>query len=240
MFKNTQALDKTRDIKFTELDNYSFAAQQYLCPVFLQELPKLVGEYFICFPDNNSGLPHVLLGFERNQNLYVAADGSWKATYIPAYIRRYPFALGRIPGHASDEFTLAADMDAPHFRQTGGAALFYPDGQPTAILEEKISLLRFIENQKHETQEAVRELEYSGLFRSEQVRGPKGQRVSGLRGIEKIRLPNSGLTPGPALELAYGQIFSWPQLENRILSGQLPESPTDEGFEKNEDDVLYF
>jgi hypothetical protein len=42
--------------------------------------------------------PVALLGLRQNENLYVDAEGQWAAnTYVPAFVRRYPFVLAEKP-----------------------------------------------------------------------------------------------------------------------------------------------
>ena len=72
MYQNTQPLNKTQSLKYSQLNTYTFASDQNFCPVFLQELLQLVREYFICFPNNQTDLPHALLGIEKGVNKYVA------------------------------------------------------------------------------------------------------------------------------------------------------------------------
>jgi hypothetical protein len=40
--------------------------------------------------------PVCLLGLENDENLFVD-QGAWQAAYLPAFLRRYPFALARVP-----------------------------------------------------------------------------------------------------------------------------------------------
>jgi hypothetical protein len=168
MYQNTQPLSTTENVKYSQLTTYHFAANENFCPVFLQELSRVVREYFICFPNNETNLPHVLLGFQQDTNQYVSEDGNWQADYIPVCIRRYPFILARVEGDgmAQDEFTLAADINAPHFEQpTGGELLFTHNNQPTELMQNKITLLKGIEQQRIVTQKAVQEIEAAGLFK---------------------------------------------------------------------------
>src|SRR5688572_9263229 len=38
-----------------------------------------------------------VLGLEKDQNLFVTADGAWDTgAYLPAYVRRYPFCMTRV------------------------------------------------------------------------------------------------------------------------------------------------
>ena len=221
MYQNTQALNKTQSIKYSQLNSYTFASDQNFCPVFLQELPQLVREYFIIFPNNNTDLPHVLLGFEEGKNKYVAANGDWQADYIPAYIRRYPFTLAKVEG--KDDFTLAADMDAPHFKR-GTENLFDSAGKPTQLLQVKINLLKALENQRMATQKAVQEIDQAGLFKMEKLTVKSGDQavssIGGLRMIDEEKLADCGLAPGPALELVYAHMFSKANLKYGVLAGR--------------------
>ena len=232
MYQNTKALPK--DAKFTKVNSYTFASDQNFCPVFLQELPQIIREYFIIFPNNQTDLPHVLLGFEKNKNKYVAANGDWQADYIPAYIRRYPFTLAKLEG--KDDFTLAADMDAPHFKR-GTEPLFDSAGKPTQLLQGKINLLKAIEKQRGATQKAVQEIDRAGLFKMEKLTVKSGNQavssIGGLRMIDEEKLADCGLGPGPALELVYAHIFSKANLKYGVLAGK-----DDMGVRLKDDGVL--
>ena len=244
MYQNTQPLNKTQNLKYSQLSTYTFASDQNFCPVFLQELPQLVREYFICFPNNETDLPHALLGFEKGQNKFVAPDGTWEADYIPAYIRRYPFILAKQEG--SEEHTLAADMDAPHFSQDSGDPLFTPDGQPTSLLQDKINLLKGIESQRQATQKAVQQIEQAGLFKMEQMTVKSGDQavssIGGLRMIDEDKLAQSGLTPGPALQLVYAHLLSKANLQYGVPAGKKAQKFGEPDIEKlfGEDDILNF
>jgi hypothetical protein len=249
MYQNTHPLDKSQALTFTRLDTYHFAAKENFCPVFLQELPQVVREYFICFPNNNTDLPHALLGFQQDTNQYVTADGTWQADYIPAYIRRYPFILANKEDAPADEFTLAADMAAPHFDSTSGIPLFTPDGRPTELLEQRISLLRGIEQQRIATQQAVREIEAAGLFKMEQLTIKSGDQnvanIGGLRMIDPEKLSDITTKLGPVAELIYAHLFSKAALQYGVLAGKkkpapTPSAPGDPGFRFGEDDIIRF
>ncbi|EFI33166.1 SapC family protein [Desulfonatronospira thiodismutans ASO3-1] len=248
MYQNTQALDKSQDIKFTQVSNYHFAAKENFCPVFLQELPQVVREYFICFPNNQTDLPHALLGFQQNTNQYVSEDGSWQAEYIPAYIRRYPFILAKKEDSAQDEFTLAADINAPHFEQATGEPLFTLNNQPTELMQNKIQLLKGIEQQRIITQQAVQEIEKAGLFKMEQLtiklKDQPVASIGGLRMIDEEKLKGFTSNYGPTMELIAAHLFSKANLQYGVLAGKkraVPEpGPVDPGFSFGDDDIIRF
>ena len=49
----------------------------------------------------------VILGVEKDENLYVKQPGSWDARYVPAFVRRYPFVFSR--SDDGQTFTLCID-----------------------------------------------------------------------------------------------------------------------------------
>ncbi len=224
MYRNTQPLSPSRHLNYSPLANYHFAARENFCPVFLQELPQVIREYFICFPNNQTDLPHAILGFEQGVNKYVTKEGTWQAEYVPAYIRRYPFILAKVQGsqQAGDEFTLAADVDAEHFQDPDGELLFDPQGGPTPLLQARIELLKGIEHQRMITQQAVRELDQAGLFKTERMTVKLKDKpvadITGLRMIDEDKLSSCGLRPGPALELGYAHLFSRAALQRGVLA----------------------
>ena len=59
------------------------------------EFPMVAREYPIVFAKDAGEklVPVAMLGLRPNQNLMVADDGTWRASYVPAYVRRYPFIL---------------------------------------------------------------------------------------------------------------------------------------------------
>ena len=38
-------------------------------------------------------MPAVILGLRNDENLYLSDKNAWQAKYLPAFIRRYPFAF---------------------------------------------------------------------------------------------------------------------------------------------------
>lgn len=74
--------------------------------------------------------PIVVLGLVNGQNL-VENKGQWRATYIPAVLRCYPFCIGRID---DAQFAVCIDSSWPGVNSAEGEALFTAEGQPTEFL----------------------------------------------------------------------------------------------------------
>lgn len=174
----------------------------------------------------------------------MAEDGTWQADYIPAYIRRYPFILANKEGSSTDEFTLAADLNAPHFKSKLGEPLFMPGGAPSEILQNQIELLKGIEQQRIITRKAVQEIDKAGLFKMEQMTVKlKDQQVAaigGLRMIDKEKLPQINTKFGPVAELIYAHLFSEANLQYGVLAGKKEPTLSDPGFSFGDDDIIKF
>lgn len=124
--------------------NLAFAAEAPYVPVVVSEMVTASHHYPLVFAAGDAQ-PVALLGLSRH-NLFVS-DGEWSAeTYVPTYIRRYPFGFMQTVN--PDGFVLAIDAAASGVVRDGeeGEALF-ADGQPSALTRQA---LQFCEALQHE------------------------------------------------------------------------------------------
>jgi hypothetical protein len=112
-------------------------------PLTVDEFVAAQRHYPIVFGVGDNPAPLALLGLSDGQNMFVDADGNWRQdTYIPAYVRRYPFMLAKLTPEAQD-LTLCFDnsSDLVAAGDFEGQTLF--DGEePT---EATKGILRFCE-----------------------------------------------------------------------------------------------
>ena len=67
-------------------------------PINMIEMPQICHFYPIGFAPDESATPVAIVGLRDNENLFLNEKNEWEAdTYIPAYIRRYPFIFSEIP-----------------------------------------------------------------------------------------------------------------------------------------------
>lgn len=120
-------------------------------PVFPFEFRSVQAFYPIMFQQDGSGgfQPVALFGFQDKENLFLGHNG-WRATYIPAMVRRQPFLIG-FKETAADgpERMLSLDMDHPRVLTeagdgSNGEPLFQPLGGRTPFLENVANLLEAI------------------------------------------------------------------------------------------------
>ncbi|MDR7336130.1 SapC family protein [Roseateles asaccharophilus] len=90
--------------------------------------------------------PLAVLGLKPGSNLFVDAE-KWTGNYVPAYVRRYPFAMARVDD-TGNSLAVCYDHKWAGFNETTGEALF-KDGQPTEFLQNAKA---FLENFEQETE----------------------------------------------------------------------------------------
>lgn len=118
------ALKKNFGLGFTKTVN--------AVPVNLIEFPQICHVYPIAFSPDGSGTPVAIMGLRDSENLFVNDKGEWDAdTYIPAYIRRYPFIFSEMPGN--DQLSLCIDMVDSITEKAGEQRFFDKDGKPTQL-----------------------------------------------------------------------------------------------------------
>lgn len=123
--------------------DYAFSRNVNSVPLMAAEFPSAATEYAIVFSGTAEAfVPAVILGMRTDENLYVAREsGGWKAKYVPAFVRRYPFVFSTSPDGKT--FTLCIDEAFPGFNQEGrGARLFDDAGKPSEYVSR---VLKFLE-----------------------------------------------------------------------------------------------
>ena len=122
--------------------HYGFARQVNSVPLMAVEFPNAEPEYPIVFAaSGESVLPVVVLGARQNENLFLVDDGQWRANYVPAFLRRYPFVFSA--GDDGQTFTLCVDEAYKGLNFQGrGQALFEEDGKPSAYVQNVLDFLQ--------------------------------------------------------------------------------------------------
>lgn len=88
--------------------------------------------------------PVALFGMEKGENLF-CEDDAWKAEYLPAIFRTYPFTLARIDEEA-DRWAVVFDASWSGVAVDGpGEALFTDDGKPTPVLDRLHTFVQEVE-----------------------------------------------------------------------------------------------
>jgi hypothetical protein len=138
--------------------DYGFSKKVNSVPLTAVEFPEAAGEYAIVFaPSGDNVVPVVVLGARQNENLYVGADNAWSASYIPAFVRRYPFVFSSSDDNQT--FTLCVDEAYPGLNYLGkGRALFDEEGKATPYVDNVLKFLQEYRAQFLRTQAFCRKL----------------------------------------------------------------------------------
>lgn len=155
--------------------DWSVARELSAVLVTAAEFPVVSREYAIAFvPTGRSddGQPQVtpvaLLGLRERENLFVRADGGWDARYLPAFLRRYPFAYLRT---GQDQLSLAVDAAWPGFGAAEGESLLDAEGQPGEHLRAVMQLLDHFEQSLQRTRMFCQKLVELDLLRGGSIQG---------------------------------------------------------------------
>jgi hypothetical protein len=138
MFEQVVPVNKERHAnkKVKPSSDFRFASGFHIAYVTTHEFARAAAIYPVVFLEdkqNDSYRPVVLLGLDAGENLFVDEQGQWSGSYIPAIIRRYPFAL--VKATDADQYIVCVDEASALLNDTEGAALFDESGQPTQVIE---------------------------------------------------------------------------------------------------------
>ena len=118
-------------------------------PAYPNEFRGLQSCYPLLFwkdPQNGSFHSVALLGFEEGENLFLNADGSWDAPYIPLMIQRGPLMIGFEENEGSEQPTpvVAVDMAHPKVGTEEGERLFLEHGGYSEYLDRVTAIMEAI------------------------------------------------------------------------------------------------
>jgi len=215
--------DKHRDLAIMPTGSYDFARQTNSVPLVIGEFALTAMHYAIVFGQTADGpIPAGVLGVRDSENSFIAADGTWSAPYIPAFIRRYPFVFGS--DEKNETFTLMIDENYPGINSEGkGERLFDSEGKETVFLKNIMGFLSEYQGQVQATQAFSKKLAELGLLDGAEAHLPApGDPERRLRGFtivsrEKLRkLPAktlAQLNETGELELIYLHLLSLNNLQ---------------------------
>ncbi|PKM43777.1 MAG: hypothetical protein CVV05_13015 [Gammaproteobacteria bacterium HGW-Gammaproteobacteria-1] len=195
MTENLIGLDSNehRDLKLHRVASYSFADKLHAATLAKAEVLQAALSYPVLFGLRESAYrPVALLSLVADENQFVEGD-AWRASYIPAAMRVYPFRL------AGEQVLI--DASAPHFAAgEDGEALFTEDGEPAPALGQALEFLRACHAEENATQAWCRRLADLGLLveQNAEVVSPAGKRygVTGFHVVDRqalAALPDSDL-----------------------------------------------
>lgn len=158
LYKKPVAVDsvKHRNTRLAHpVRDWSVAADVNAMFIATAEFGDACAEYPIVFvdagKDEASGkqqiAPIAVFGLLDKQNLY-AEGGQWRAHYVPALLRAYPFGIAR---QDAERVLVVMEEGFDGWSQTEGQALFDAEGKPTEFMNGMRDQLERVETEIQRT-----------------------------------------------------------------------------------------
>ena len=225
MFKSLVPVNKARHEgkKIKQVEGFGFAADFHIASIMVHEFARAASLYPVVFledKEQDSFRPVVLMGMDAGENLFVGADGKWQASYVPAIIRRYPFALAS--AGEEGKFTVCIDEGSDLISDTEGLPLFNEQGEPAEALENVKRYLGELQQMDAFTNEFCKYMVAHNMLTPLNMRVQQADQVKNINGcyvINEERL--NGLSVDGFMELrdkrylpaVYAHLLSLAQIE---------------------------
>lgn len=203
------------DLTWKRATNYERARTDPFTPLVAAELGKAGAEMPLCFLKVGENFMLAgLLSPVPGRNLFVAPDGRWLGSYIPAWYRSYPFRLLRREG--TTEQVLCID-DAYEGLGQGEETFFAEGGKPSKPVAEILQFTTAVETNRTPTDLAVAALAEAGLIVPWTIDPAVAGGAATLTNVHRVddkRLAQLDdetflkLRKANALPIAYAQLFS--------------------------------
>jgi hypothetical protein len=147
-YKEIIPLDRNRhaSLFLAPRNDYRYATSTNSVFLAAVEFNRACREYPIVFADDGQTVfPLAVLGLRDGENLFVTSEGGWNATYVPAYVRRYPFILSTQPN--SDTLTVCIDRSCPNLNTEQEGQALFEEGKESTFLQESLDFLKDFQTQ---------------------------------------------------------------------------------------------
>ena len=198
----------------------TFLVNQHAIPLTVDEFPLAQRHFPIVFSQGDEAVPLALMGMNEGANVFIDEKGLLRDpyTYVPAYVRRYPYMLARLSPEAQ-ELTLCFDPTSPTIGDFAEGEALFADGQPTDLTKGILDFNQQFEEAGARTAQFMAELAELGLLQDGEVTiQPEGadkpflysgfrmvneEKLRELRGDQLRKIVQSGMLP-----LIYAHLFS--------------------------------
>ncbi|UIJ44066.1 SapC family protein [Sphingomonas cannabina] len=197
-----------------------FLAAQHAVPLTVEEFPLVQRRMPIVFSVGDDPIPLALMGLNEGVNVFIDSEGKLRdqETYVPAYIRRYPYMLARLRPDA-DELSLCFDPSSDTIGAFDEGEKLFENGEPTEVTKAILGFAEQFEQAGQRTSQFMAELKQLELLIDGEVQiQPDGaaqpfiyrgfqmvdeKKLTELRGDQLRKMVQSGMLP-----LVYAHLFS--------------------------------
>jgi len=175
-----------KNTKVKSIDNFDFVKDIHLASLMVHEFSRASSTYPIVFLEDKTSdqfKPVVMLGLQEGENLFVK-DGKWQASYIPAIIRRYPFALSKTK--EDDKYVICIDQDSEFINEDEGQAIFNEDGTGSEVIERVKKYLTELQQMEMFTEQFCKTMKEENMFTPLNMKVKVGNEVKNVGGAYVI------------------------------------------------------
>jgi hypothetical protein len=191
-FSRIVALDPTahKDLRVNRTSGFGFAASSQFVPIGLGEIEAAAQNYPVLFTASAVPVAVALMGLEAGRNLFVRGDGTWEPdTYIPAFVRTFPFVLLEVEGRADIYVGMQADAAC---LSTEHGELLFENEQRSQTLNDAIALAGALRKNLSDMEQLAQVLDQAGLLEQEEAKidfaGGGSAIVRGFKVLKRDRL----------------------------------------------------
>ena len=205
-----------------KVTNFAFAAEDILIPLVAAEINKVAATMPVAFVKGEVGFQlAAVASLDGLKSQYVAPDGRWLGSYIPAALRAYPFRI--LKPENSDQPVLCINEASGLVGENTeeGSPFFDDENQPTQEMIDKFEFLSKVDMHLTLTEGLVKTLGDVGLLTPWELSLEQGEEVATVRGLFRVdqeafdKLNDEDfltLRKSGGLAIPYGQIYSMDQL----------------------------
>jgi hypothetical protein len=183
---------------------FSFAAASNIVPVVLSEIALAMAHYPLVFIMEQAAASPALVALVGNgdgKNQFVSDTGAWREqTYIPAWVRRYPFILVNQDAE-SPNAALAFDPTSELLSDSHAVKLVH-EGQATEALNGILAFQREMASALQVTAAAAKALHEAGVLEASGLRfapadsSAEAKTVAGFMVVNEKTQPSQRFGPG--------------------------------------------
>lgn len=160
-------------------------------PINMIEMPQICHFYPIGFSPDKAATPVAIIGLRDNENLFLDSKNQWEPnTYIPAYIRRYPFIFSEAPG--TDQLALCIDVQRDIIESKGEQPFFDKENKPSQLSKNALEFCKSYHAAAQQTLQFSKALNDSGILveRQAEINIGDGKKINfaGFRIIDEQKL----------------------------------------------------
>ena len=228
-----------RDWRIRAQDRAPFLVGQHAIPVTVDEFPLVQRSMPIVFSVGDDAVPIALMGLNEGVNVFIDDEGKLteQTTYVPAYVRRYPYMLARLRPDAT-ELSLCFDPTTETIGPFDEGERLFEDGQPSELTKNILAFNESFEQAGTRTANFMKELGELGLLMEGEVtiqqegheqpfiyRGFQminEEKLVDMRGDQLRKMSQSGMLP-----LIYAHLFSLALMREifarQVALGKIPQ-----------------